>query len=150
VVWTHRVHPGPRTGGVHDPRLLDSGTILIFDNHWKRIPPRAGAAGVGTGWQSRVLEIDPADGSIVWEYRGSESHPFYSKCCGTAQRLPNGNTLITESEGGRAFEVDPQGRIVWEFYNPERGGDSDEYIATLFGMVRLPPDFPVSWARGRP
>ena len=38
---------------------------------------------------------------------------------GAAQRLPNGNTLITESERGRVFEVTPQKEIVWEFWNPE-------------------------------
>ena len=35
-----------------------------------------------------------------------------------AQRLPNGNTLITESHCGRLFEVTRDGEIVWEFINP--------------------------------
>ena len=34
------------------------------------------------------------------------------------QRLANGNTLITESVNGRAFEVTADGRIVWEFLAP--------------------------------
>ena len=34
-----------------------------------------------------------------------------------AQRLPNGNTLITESDAGRVFEVTEGGDIVWEFVN---------------------------------
>ena len=62
-----------------------------------------------------------------------------------AQRLPNGNTLITESDGGRALEVTPDRRIVWEFFNPHRAGEQGEYIATLFELLRLPPDFPVDW-----
>jgi len=37
---------------------------------------------------------------------------------GYAQRLPNGNTLITESSFGRFFEVTKQGEIVWEYVNP--------------------------------
>ena len=37
---------------------------------------------------------------------------------GYAQRLPNGNTLITESSFGRFFEVTKEGEIVWEYVNP--------------------------------
>src|SRR6059036_3002382 len=34
------------------------------------------------------------------------------------QRLPNGNTLITESSFGRLFEVTREGEIVWEYVSP--------------------------------
>jgi hypothetical protein len=40
---------------------------------------------------------------------------------GIAQRLTNGNTLITESSFGRFFEVTSQGEIVWEYVNPYLG-----------------------------
>jgi len=50
--------------------------------------------------------------------------------------LPNGNTLITESENGKAFEVTPEGKIVWEFFNPHRAGDNNELIAALYDVVR--------------
>ena len=33
------------------------------------------------------------------------------------QRLPNGNTLITEADTGRVFEVTRKGEVVWEFGN---------------------------------
>jgi hypothetical protein len=82
---------------------------------------------------------------VVWEFRGSDREPFYSKTCGTAERLTNGNTLITETDFGRAFEVTPDGRIVWEFYNPHRAGENDAFIATLPEVIRLPPDFPTEW-----
>jgi len=36
---------------------------------------------------------------------------------GNAQRLLNGNTLITESSG-RFFEVTREGATVWEYINP--------------------------------
>jgi hypothetical protein len=35
-----------------------------------------------------------------------------------AQRLPNGNTLIVYGTTGRIFEVDPAGRVVWDYVNP--------------------------------
>jgi hypothetical protein len=34
------------------------------------------------------------------------------------QRLPNGNTLITEGMHGRIFQVTPSGRVVWEYLTP--------------------------------
>ena len=35
-----------------------------------------------------------------------------------ADRLPNGNTLITDTLNHRVVEVTPQGEVVWEFYAP--------------------------------
>ena len=120
----------------HDPKILASGRLLLFDNR-------------GNLPHSRVLEFDPArPDTLTWEYGGSQENPFSSFNCGTAERLPNGNTLITESDGGRAFEVTPEKETVWEFYNPHRAGDDQELIATLFELLRLPPDFPTDWVHG--
>ena len=48
----------------------------------------------------RVVELDPVSREIVWTYTGSPPDSFYSKWRGSNQRLPNGNTLICESEKG--------------------------------------------------
>ena len=93
-----------RISGPHDATLLPSGNILVFDN------------GLGRDW-SRVVEVDPLTREIVWEYRPSDPKSFNTETRGANQRLRNGNTLITESDNGRAFEVDRDGRIVWEFLN---------------------------------
>jgi len=119
----------------HDPKVLANGNLLLFDN-------------LGNPDESSVIELDPSTGTTRWAYRGSTTAPFFSKSCGTAQRLPNGNTLVTESDNGRAFEIDADGEIVWEFFNPELTGTRRQYIATLFEVVRLPPDFPLAWAHG--
>jgi hypothetical protein len=91
--------------GPHDATMLPNGNILAFDN------------GLGREW-SRVVEVDPVERRIVWEYRAPDPEAFYSAARGANQRLRNGNTLITESDRGRAFEVTPDGDIVWEFLNP--------------------------------
>jgi len=114
----------------HQPTFLDNGHLLVFDN--------LGAARD----RSRVLEVDPLTGKIVWQFGGDRDVDLFSKTLGSVQRLPNGNTLISESENGRAVEVTREGRTVWEFYNPHRAGDHGELVAVLFEMVRLPPDFP--------
>jgi len=119
----------------HDAKVLPSGRIMLFDNR-------------GGGKASAVLEIDPVTRKVLWSYRGTEKDPFYSKTCGTAYRLPNGHTLITESDAGRAFEITPEKEIVWEFYNPHRGGDDLEYIACLFDLVRVDRDEVDGWLAG--
>ncbi len=130
IVWAH-------TGSYrfqHDPSVLENGRILVFDNN----PPLEASA---------IVEIDPTSGEETLVYRGPESDPFYSETCGLAQRLPNGNTLITESDYGRALEVTPDGETVWEFYSPFSAGENDEYIATLMEVVRLPGDSPTNWLK---
>ena len=92
-------------GGQHDAWVLDSGNVLIFDN------------GLGRDW-SRVIEVDPLKKEIVWQYGNKEMTDFYTNGRGASQRLPNGNTLITESADGRAFEVTSDGELVWEYYCP--------------------------------
>lgn len=128
VVWAQsgrRTHLWKRQ---HDPRLLPSGNMLLFDN-------------LGRGGRSRALEIDPTTARVIWQYPGSADDPFHSNTCGLAQRLANGNTLLTESDNGRAVEVTPGGEIVWEFYSPHRAGDDDELVATLFELHRVPADY---------
>jgi hypothetical protein len=93
-----------------------------------------------------VLELDPFSQQIHWIFEGTEDEPFFTRTCGSVQRLPNGNTLITESDAGRAFEVTRDKRIAWEFVSPHRAGRNGELIATLFDVVRLPPDFPTEWS----
>ncbi len=110
----------------HQPTVLENGNLLIFDNKGER-------------GRSKVIEMDPLNQEVRWAYRGDSKNNFYSATCGSNQRLPNGNTLITESESGRAFEVTPENRIVWEFLNPHRAGAEDELIATLFELIRVDP-----------
>jgi Arylsulfotransferase (ASST) len=94
----------------HDPRPLPSGNLTIFDNGTHRRDHPAP--------YSRVIEVDPRTGAIVWEYRDQSLFDFFSPYISGAQRLPNGNTLICEGCDGRIFEVTPDGLVVWEYVNP--------------------------------
>jgi hypothetical protein len=107
----------------HHPTLLKNGNILIFDNGVCR---RC----------SRVIELDPLTREIVWEYKAKQPEQFYSGTMGASQRLPNGNTLITDSNKGYVFEVTQDGRTVWEFYNPELSPDGKKR-ATIHRMMRI-------------
>jgi hypothetical protein len=115
----------------HEPVLLAGGRLLLFDNE-----------GLG-GKRSRVLEMDILSHEILWSY---ESPLFYSPILGSNQRLPNGNTLISESWFGRAFEVTPDHKIVWEFHNPHRAGSNQKFVAALPELVRVQTDH-VRWLK---
>jgi hypothetical protein len=116
----------------HQPTLLPNGRILLYDN-------------LGQHGRSRVVEVDPLTRELAWIYADGPGSPLFSATCGAAQRLPGGNTLIIESDNGRALEVTPDGRIAWEFRNPYRAGKHRELIAAIPDMVALPEDFPVDW-----
>ncbi len=111
----------------HDPDFIDGNTISVFDNY--NIAPE------DYGQQSRIWIKSFADGQQSIYYTGSEQQPFYTDIVGNHQWLPNGNLLITESVKGRAFEIDPQGHIVWEYVNIV-----DDGIAGIIDEVRRLPE----------
>ncbi len=114
--------------GQHDPDILPNGNILLFDNYGHFDRPEG---------RSRVVEFDPRTMGIVWQYAGTADSPLESAIRSSQQRLPNGNTLITESSGGRILEVTREGDLVWEFINPLRGGEQDEQIPIICWAQRL-------------
>ncbi len=57
-----------------------------------------------------------ADRERVYPTRTSAR--FFSAIISGAERMPNGNTLITDGPHGRIIEVDDEGSVVWEFENP--------------------------------
>ncbi|HHU30650.1 MAG: aryl-sulfate sulfotransferase [Bacillota bacterium] len=132
------VHIGWIIGQHHAHLIPDglpgAGNLLLFDN--------GGWAGYGSPHEtsktgeksaqrdhSRVLEINPFTLDIIWQYSLNDfgnpfpaaAHHFYSPLMSSAQRLPNGNTLICEGNDGRIFEVTCEHEIVWEYMNPHFG-----------------------------
>ena len=114
--------------GQHDPHILENGNILVFDNRGNFRKPEG---------RSRVLEFNPETMEIVWQYAGTADSPLDSDIRSYSQRLRNGNTLITESNGGRILEVALDGSIVWEYTNPVRGGPDNAKIPIICKAQRL-------------
>jgi hypothetical protein len=116
--------------GQHHPHIIPkglpgAGNLLVFDNGGaggygfaNPIAPN-GSDSLGRA-NSRVLEIDPVTLELVWSYSmpGREAFKFFSSYISSAQRLENGNTLITEGADGRLFEITRDGEIVWEYVSP--------------------------------
>lgn len=107
IVWEYT---GDYKGGIsggHESHMIPkglpgAGNVLLFDNGRK----------IHSG-ESYVLEINPVNKEVVWVYDVGKE--LFSPARGSVQRLPNGNTLISEDKTGRCFEVTPEKEIVWQF-----------------------------------
>jgi hypothetical protein len=108
----------------HNPTMLADGNILIFDN------------GVVREY-TRIIELNPLTGVIEWEYGTERGQKFFSPTRGSAQRLPNGNTLVCDSDNGRVFETTREGEIVWEWLNPDTKKNRREQV---YRMIRFDPE----------
>jgi hypothetical protein len=142
IIGQHHAHMIPKG-------LPGAGNILVFDN--------GGAGGYGepnpgapTGvsnairTNSRVIEFDPITLEVVWQYLPNNAAfgtvGFFSHYISSAQRLPNGNTLIDEGADGRIFEVTPEHEIVWEYISPFFS-DPKETQNGVYRAYRVPYDW---------
>lgn len=113
----------------HDPDFLDGETISVLDNN-NLLPG-------GRDLKSRIVIEHPARGTHETYYDGDEQRGFFTSILGKHQWLPNGNLLVTESQRGRAFELNPERRIVWEFVNFV----GDGMVGLMEEATRLDPKF---------
>lgn len=122
LFWVHNTHWVA-------PGLPGEGNILVFNN---------GDEFQGfQRWYSSVDEIiPPLDDDVayrrgpgaafgparpVWTYTAENTTDIYGRINSGAQRLPNGNTLILNGPYGDAFQVAPDGTVVWRYVNPATG-----------------------------
>lgn len=154
IIGQHHAHMIPQG-------LPGAGNIMIFDN--------GGMAGYGalvpgsmrSSWPntlrnySRIIEFNPITLDIVWEWKQANptadydgdgdikanERKFFSAYISCAQRLVNGNTMITEGGGGRVIEVTPEGDIVWEFISPF----AMESFFGISNMTYRAYRYPASW-----
>ncbi|MFI1771773.1 aryl-sulfate sulfotransferase [Thalassobellus citreus] len=142
--------------GQHYPHWIpdnytDGGKILIFNNGLDR----------PDGDYSTVNIINPLKDSFgnylfnsgspygpisaEWEYKDIGN--FFSEIISSAQRLPNGNTIICEGQMGRFFEINEVGQKVWEYINPDSAngilsqGEEGLDIA-VFRALKYSKDYP--------
>jgi hypothetical protein len=131
IIGQHHAHIIPKG-------LPGAGNLLVFDNGgasgYGFSPPNSPAgANSFSRMNSRVLEINPVTLELVWSYADPG---LYSSNISGAQRLPNGNTLITEGARGRLLEVTKEGGMVWEY--KFSGGQTS---SSVYRGYRLPYDW---------
>jgi hypothetical protein len=145
--------------GQHDANWVESGlrgegNILIFNNGIDR----------PDGAYSTIVEIVPpvdvngnyqlTAGSAygptepLWNYSSTTPEDFSSPRYGGSQRLPNGNTLICNSDSGEFFELNQNDEIVWRYVNPVTGdgiltqGTTEIDNNQVFRCYRYASDYP--------
>lgn len=136
-----------------EPSLPSEGNIMVFNNGKDR--PEGNYSSIeeieppidGEGFYS--LEPGSAYGpeERVWIYSAENPSNFYSRNLSGAHRLPNGNTLICDGQGGSFFEVTSGGEIVWLYINPvDSEGPMDQGAPPegnlVFRIHRYEPGFP--------
>ena len=152
----------------HDARWIPdgwegAGNLLIFDNGPQRpdepwstvveiVPPLTEGGGYVLPQKGPYGPAEPA-----WTYAADEPESFFAPFVSGAQRLANGNTLVCQGPAGRLFEVDREGRIVWDYWNPYSQGTgfidgwlpagAQENPFGVFRATRVPADHPA--LRGR-
>lgn len=113
----------------HDPDFVDGNTISVYDNNHVVTHERWRADKTYGG--SRILILSALSDETRVYYKAND---FYNATMGKHQWLPNRNLLITESRHGRGFEVDPSGKIVWEYLHMSGPG----YSAEMQEVQRIP------------
>jgi len=129
---------GPHNAQEIPPGVPGEGHFTVYDN---------GLVARGPLLASRAVEIDPYTGNLVWQstklFDGRLPVPFgrkhFSDFLGSAQRLPNGNTLMCEGVNGRFFQLTKELEPVWEYVNPF-DGDS-RFQGAVFQIQCYAPDY---------
>jgi hypothetical protein len=127
VKWT-RTGPFLRQ---HDPDFLPDGRIAVFDN-------RRDGGGERRFGGSRIIAVDPH--SVAGDrtlYGARPGEDFYTDTKGDHQPLENGNHLVSESDRGHAFEIAPDGTVVWSWVNRWRDGS----VGKITQATRYPADY---------
>ena len=139
--------------GQHNPHLIPkglpgAGNLLVFDNggpagYGESNPVAPNGTNAVARIDSRVLELNPVTFEKIWEYSvgGQERFLFASHYVSSAQRLPNGNTLIDEGADGRLFEVTAAKEIVWEYVSPFFDQENGSRTNRVYRAQRVPYDW---------
>ncbi len=104
----------------HGHHLLPDGTFVFFNNEGGNPSP------------IKEYKLDEAASTamMIWEYNGNRG----SATLGDVQRLPNGNTFVTYSNGGTIVEVDAGKNVLQSFST-----DSLGYVVFRESLYGPPP-----------
>ncbi|MBK9730971.1 MAG: aryl-sulfate sulfotransferase [Chitinophagaceae bacterium] len=82
-----------------------------------------------------------------WIYAANPVSSLFSMVMGSAQRLPNGNTLICNATAGTFLEIDSQGNNLWKYVNPiDQNGNTAQgdqpFMNSCFRVTNYAADYP--------
>jgi len=139
-------------------RRIRAGNIIVFKNGLGRNYSTADefAPPVDTGGNYALTAGEaygPSD--FTWTYKDNPPSALYAEAILSAQRLPNGNTLICDGTHGTFLEVTSDGETVWKYVSPvvktgplaqsaaipEDPAREGEYMNGVFRVRRYPADY---------
>ena len=103
----------------HDPEFRPGGKIVLFNNNVYRTAFDNNQEKTPLSYRvgSDIIEVDPETGEHKVIYGEEEGQEMLTVVRGKVELTDGGGLLITEFEGGRVFETDADGAIVWEYIN---------------------------------
>jgi len=111
--------------GHHDAQWIEAGRegagdLLVFNNGGGRSPSYSSVDVIQT---QGVNGLYPLQANGTWgpnapSWSWDLGQEMYAQSISGAERLPNGNTLVTFGTQGTLYEVDLNGEIVWHYINP--------------------------------
>jgi arylsulfate sulfotransferase len=119
----------------HAPEFVENNEILLFDNGQNNVREHSGAVQLRYDEEDQVFEV-------TWSWYPDP--PIYCRQWGDADRLTDGNTLITfgrrsKKKTSHLIEVTMTGERVWEAVTPVKWG---WYRAERIDM--LPPGYVIT------
>ncbi len=143
----------------HNARVIPKGTpgagnYLVFSNGDVETRPRSTVEEITPIRRAGQPRLD-ARGTLearvnrVYPGQRAANEPLFASFISGAQRLPNGNLLITDGPVGRVFEMTALGTKVWEYWNDHfqpgpvvTAGVFEIRPERLFRAERYAPSYP--------
>jgi hypothetical protein len=116
ILWSLKRQPNHSgVSNWHDVQVTAAGRLLIYDNY--AFDPLE-----KTGFHSAIVEYDPLKNTYQTLY---QKPGFAAENFGGVQRVGDHLLISDMSEGGKAFELDKSGRVLWSMnypvINPQTG-----------------------------
>ena len=124
----------------HDPEFSPHGKLYVFNNnHYQTaFGSKSDRRPIDAPKLSNIMEIDPLTNQCKIIYGQTKKQKFSSIIRGKIELTKNDGFLITEFEGGRVFEINSKGEIIWEYINKY---DSDEVAEITEARLYSPEYF---------
>jgi len=142
---------GPHDIGWIPAGLPGEGNFLIFNNGDATgisIVEELTAPSDSAGFYSNPGTQAYGPISASWSHSEPSNTLFNSLRLSSAQRLPNGNTLICSGFSGYFSEIDSLGNLVWAYRNPvsgtgilTQGNPINSGVNSIFSIRRYGPDY---------
>lgn len=156
--YEHGTAVNRRLFGQHNAHWIpydypEGGKILIFNNGLGRDNDYSSVDVVDPlmeGAFNYVYDADTSYGPVTAEWTYIDQNDpslFYSKILSSAQRLPNGNTLICEGTQGTFFEINKDKEVVWKYINPVTSqgailAQGDAHSSNVFQAIKYGSNYP--------